>query len=621
VSVVWTTESSLAEAALAAARACAEDALLARRVELLCRRIELAGAPEDLRGGHVPGLAARFGAPGHLVLVAVARLCGRDVLELAVDAARAASAPAEQSLAERRRERERALARLAHDDVRLTGDADLDALVASCGCFGLRAAARLVESRLGERDPAGLRGWESAPLVEMIGSAELVDEALRLLAAIRDRPHVRVAWDRWRGQLEPAGSTCASRPPGPPDRRGRRHGEREMGELRRRIQRAQEIPVPHPEALRWPVIRNRRAIPDRDGWFRFRDMLGDVSCSFKPSVRHLRLMLGAALVLREADHYPNPSGEGRRTVFASYNVLNLAATGRDCQGEEYAAIDRWIYDMLTSDLQAVDDHADSSKRRRALTGTPLEDAHIRLAGGEVMRFADWYELPREQRPARARGAGPTLMLTFTETFYAAVMRRAEHVLINKDTAWAARDELVLLLRMESHTGVRRDKDAWEVFTAPPFLRCAGLHGSDQRAAELLVEDDLHALEEAWTPIRSVAAGDSKKGYAWLRIDVDPRAQRGRRPDVKTRRTRTRSERRAAWPHELPDRRGRRRSFAAPGTPSRTAQRRAARAHVLAASVLGLGARRAKTASRRRHTARHRARVQRDLDAAAQLRDA
>ncbi len=44
---------------------------------------------------------------------------------------------------------------------------------------------------------------------------------------------------------------------------------------------------------------------------------------------------------------------------------------------------------------------------------------------------------------------------FTEAFYAAVMRRSGHFLVSKQVAWAVRDELVTLLRIESHTGITR----------------------------------------------------------------------------------------------------------------------------------------------------------------------
>jgi hypothetical protein len=604
-----------------AAATAAGDEGLQGTIGLLCRRIELTREPAGLTGTHAAALAERLNAPLHLVLVAIAQLSGRDVLEVAAEAS-PTEAPAARSLAERRRERAAALERLsALEPRRRTGDVDLDALVASHGCFGVRAAARLVEPRLGRRDPGALRSWERTPLVAVVGSEDLLDDALRLLAEIRSRPHIRAAWDRWRRDCHPTPGSCASRPPAPPDRRVRHRGEREMGELRRRILRAKEIPVPCAEALRWPVIRYRRAQPDEDGVFRFRDLLGDVECSFKPTVRHLRLTLGAALVLRESSHVENPMGDGRRTVLVSDNALNLAATGRDCHGEEYAAIDRWLYDMLTARLQASDEHASTSKRNRSLDGTPIEDAYIRLGGGELMPFTDWYELAAEKRPARLRGAGPTLLLTFTEAFHRAVIRRSEHILVSKEVVWAARDELVTLLRMESHTGVQRDRAAWEMFAARPFLRQVGLHGSDQRAAELLVEDDLHAVEEAWTPVRSVALGDSKKGFAWLRVDLDRRADRGRRRELTTRRTRTRTERRTTWANERPERAGRRRTFAPPGTPGRSAQRRAAAAERILARATEPGARRAKTASRRRQTSRHRARVQRDLDAARRARRA
>lgn len=607
-------EPTLADAARAAAGA--------PQIEVLCSRIGLQRDPEGLRGSHALELAPKLGAPVHEVLAAIARLTGRDVEQLATEIApvRAPAPPAvaKQQRAERRRARRMLEDREAFQP---TGESDLDQLVASVpGAFMARASARLfVEPLLGHRDPEQLRSWERDDILSALELPhELVDQALDLIAAIRARPHIRAAWERWHRTLEPSPDTRhASPPPGPPDRRRRHPGERTLGELRRRILNAREIPVPRVEALRWPVIRDRNAERDPDtGLYAFRDMLGDVSCSFKPTVRYLRFMTGAALLLREADHWPNPSGEGRRTVFTSYNTFNLAATGRDAQDEEYDAIDAFLADMAGGHLEATDLGADKRNRDYSLRGTFLDDVSILLADDEVMALSRWRALPEDQRPARRRGPGPTLMLTFTESFYSAVMKRAGHFLLSKPVAWAARDELVTMLRIESHTGLQRTAKCWEAFMAAPFLRLMGFHGSDQRASELLVEDDLHALAESWDVIASVVVGDGKKGYAWVAINLDRRGACGRRPEFRARRTRTRQERQLAWRQERPERVGRRRSFARPGTPSREALRRAARERKL----VGLGPP-VQASSRRRHNARHRARVQGDLSAAAQALEA
>lgn len=605
-----------------AARTATADPALAAQLTNLCTRIGLQRDPEGLRGYHAVELAPALGAPVHVVLAAIAQLTGRAVEQVATEISPAPAAAAPVSAKQQRAERLRTRRMLEdREEPKPTGDSDLDQLVASIpGGYLARAAARLfVEPLLGNRDPEQLREWERQNILTATDCGqELVDGALELLAAIRTRPHIRAAWERWHRQLTPAPDTRhASPPPGPPDRRRRHPGERSLGELRRRIVNANEIPVPKVEALRWPVIRDRNAQRDPDtGLFEFRDMLGDVSCTFKPSVRYLRFMVGAALLLREADHWPNPSGEGRRTVFTSYNTFNLAATGRDAMREEYDAIDAFLADMETGHLEATDLGADKRSSDYSLRGTFLESASILLDDDEVMPLTHWRALPEAERPARRRGPGPTLMLTFTEPFYTAVMKRAGHFLLAKQVAWAARDELVTLLRIESHTGIRRSANCWEHFMAPPFLRQVGFHGSDQRASELLVEDDLHAIDEVWEAIASIVVGDGKKGYAWAAVNLDRRGECGRRSSLKTRRTRTRQERQQAWAQENPARIGRRRTFARAGTPGREAQRRAARERKLTA--LGPPVKRS---SRQRQTARHRARVQGDLGAAAQAREA
>jgi len=603
-----------------AARAAAGDPQL----HILCTRIGLQRDPEGLRGSHAVELAPALGAPVHLVLAAIAQLTGRDVVQVTTELRPPDPAPAPVSAKQKQADRQRARRMLEEREApKSTGDADLDQLVASIpGGFMARAAARLlVEPLLGQRDPEQLREWERQDIYSAVDvPAELVDDALELLCAIRSRPHIRAAWERWHRRLTPVHDTRhATPPPGPPDRRARHPGERTLGELRRRIRNAREIPVPRVPALRWPVIRDRNAQRDPDtGLYAFTDMLGDVSCSFKPSVRYLRYMIGCALLLREADHWENPSGEGRRTVFTSYNTLNLAATGRDAMREEYDAIDTFLADMENGHLEATDVNRDKHNTDYSLRGTILESVSILLDDDDAMALTSWLALAESDRPARRRGPGPTLMLTFTKEFYDAVMKRAGHFLLSKATAWAARDELVTLLRIESHTGIKRTPNCWEHFMAPPFLRQVGFHGSDQRASELLVEDDLRAIEEVWDAVTSVVVGDSKKGYAWAAVNLRDRRDGacGRNSALKTSRTRTRRQRQQAWEQEHPERVGRRRTFAAKGSPGRQAQRRAVRERKLT----GLGPPVSKR-SRRRHNARHRARVQGDLSAAAQSREA
>jgi hypothetical protein len=606
-----------------AARAAATDPAVVPQLAMLCTRIGLQRDPEGLRGSHALEFARTLGAPVHVVVATIAQLTGRDVTTVAHEIRPADPEPDSPASAKQQRaECQRARQMLAEREApKATGDADLDQLIASMpGGFMVRAAARLlVEPLLGARDPDQLRAWERQDIVSAVDvPQELVDDALELLAAIRSRPHIRSAWERWHRELEPAPDTRhASPPPGPPDRRVRHPGERTLGELRRRIRNAREIPVPRVEALRWPVIRDRNAKRDPDtGLYEFRDMLGDVACTFKPSVRYLRLMTGCALLLREADHWPNPTGEGRRTVFTSYNTLHLAATGRDAQHEEYDVIDAFIAEMEIGHLEATDLGADKRSTDYSLRGTILESASILLEGGQVMALTSWRALPEGDRPARRRGPGPTLMLTFTEPFYTAVMKRAGHFLLSKQVAWAARDELVTLLRIESHTGLRRTPNCWEHFMAPPFLRQLGFHGSDQRASELLVEDDLHAIDEVWDAVSSVVVGDGKKGYAWAAVNLDRRGESGRRRELQTRRTRTRQQRQEARAVEHPERIGRRRTFARAGTPGRESVRRAVRARKLQGLVPPVQPR-----SRKRQNARQRARVQGDLDAAAQAREA
>jgi hypothetical protein len=198
------------------------------------------------------------------------------------------------------------------------------------------------------------------------------------------------------------------------------------------------------------------------------------------------------------------------------------------------------------------------------------------------------------------------------------MKRAEHFHLSKETAWATRDELVTLLRIETHTGVKRTANCSEFLVAPPFLRQVGFHGSDQRASELLLEDDVHALNEAWDAITSFVVGDSKKGFAWLSVNLRDRRDGacGRRRELQTRRTRTRQQRHETWAVEHPKRVGRRRTFAQAGTPGRESVRRAARVRKLQGLAPPV-----QPQSRKRQDVRQRARVQGDLDAAAQARKA
>src|SRR4051794_27399270 len=91
----------------------AADPAQQQRIGLLCQRIVTLRDPDGLRGAHAAAMAPQFGVPEHLAIAAIARLTGRDVLEVAAEAKPPPPAPAAPpTLRERRRERQEIVARL-----------------------------------------------------------------------------------------------------------------------------------------------------------------------------------------------------------------------------------------------------------------------------------------------------------------------------------------------------------------------------------------------------------------------------------------------------------------------------------------------------------------------------
>ncbi len=603
------------------AAAVIEDAAAYGRLDFLGRRVIVKRDPSGMNGTAAVELAAQLRAPIHELIVVIARLTDRPIPEVAREAAAALDEPSPAAIADRPRSRP---AMQAANRYEPTGVRDLDRLIAgSPGGFIARTTARLIEPRLGSRDPTTLKPWERDELVGEF-PAELLDQALGLLAEIRARPYLRAAWNRSDdpGGLAPAKRSTdttrqtRSKASPLPDRRVRLRGEHDLGETQRRLLAAKEIPMPATLARRLLVTRDPHAQRNAEtDMYEWRDMLGLVQSSFKPTIRCLRYVLGLALLLRESDHHPNPEPAGRRTVISSYNTFNLAATGRPCQHEEYDFIDEFLAHMVGGVLRLVDERSNRDEGDYSWEGVPLEAACVLRPDGSAVSIEEWRNLSPDRRGRRGLGgSGPSLVLTFTETFYAAVMNRQQHLLIDKQAAWAARQELVTLVRLEAHTGLRRRRDHCEMFTGEPMLRTFGIHGREQRANELVLEDDLDAVYECWNRVASPPTlGDAKNGYAWLDVHLDRHAAPGLSPRMAGIRTRNRRRRREARAQEHPERIGRRRHFAPPGTAGRTRQRSQARARKVA------GRPPIAPSLRRRRSSRSRHRAQRDLNAASDAR--
>jgi len=592
-------------------------------VALTARRIITQREAEGLGGGHALELARSLGVPLAVTVAAIAQLTGQAVAEVAA----AASPPAAETHDEQATTRLPAWASSPEARAPSVGHSQLDAIVARSGGPYARVVARLIEASLGSRAVDELSAWERDQLAPGF-APEQIEQALALLAAVHAHPGAAKAWEEWGARLEARyGDRSAPLRPAPAETRPRALGEREMGAQKRRLLELRQLPIPGAMGLRQPIVRDRHATPGMI----YDDLLGEIRCSFVPTPRYFRWSVVALPALFWAsDHEDNPEHDGpTRTVWTSYNNFALAAWGRDCQQEEYDAIDAFLCDQVTGELRA--EHPDD---RKSLVGTPLDGAWIRLEDGQVWPIERWSATHADERPGRRRGPGPTLLLTFSRRFAHDMRTASRRFLLDLRTAWALRDELVTYVRLECHSGIRRGgakrgtkaAKGWETYAGSPFLRTLGFHGDGsprldaayRRAAELLVEDDLRAVAEAWQGIDvekasgGVVPGDARNGCAWFYVHMD-RTTYGRRPELRTRRTRTRAERRTAWEHEHPERIGRRRRIERPET-------QAARRRRGERTVSARFARLATAASRRKQNHRHRQLVEGDIAAAVRARE-